>query len=752
MIIAKTSNETDEEFKARAKKVAESLYGRSSLFSPPPQSAEPVSSRSADCGRDDSGRFGQDNDCASDGGSSSGFGGYGDSNEKVTWPESSREDRPPPFAGADQFGTVSVSAPKAIGETLSSVSVSPADAAAIAGGSPGSDIFMRPAPEFSEEKAFAGSGHTPVLIDFERDAAGGTISGSAVIGPNANKELVAYLSTIVASDDIKSDPAKRTAAAREFYRTMVSSIEAARKAGAAKVMFNAAGNSGKGGSDASWKGYTIWPRMGFDARLPESVRERLPPSLASARTLLQLHATPEGTKWWAKNGEDIDVVFDLKDKGSVQNKIMDRFLKRFGTQKRAATTDDFESEMEEFWDELLADGVLDGYEPSESVRDEEESRGLRPYGSTFGIRPKVYVVHGAPGAGKADYVAAKKSDGDVVFDFDKVMGAISGNGQKTDSLISYCTDIRELIIDKAIRSPGDGKTWVIATKVSDDMKAKLSDVPVKYVHIDTPKEECLRRIEGRPNAEELREVIEKYFADSEQRFSPPIPGVERRFLGNFAADQRTDPELLRVEKRSDPETGSQRTYLVGYAARFQTDSLLLGDFVERIDPAAFDLVEQRQDGEGRPLETRCLYNHDPNHLLGRFPTTMRLVVDKKGLKYECLLPESRRDIAESVERGDLKGSSFSFVIAEGGERWTYENGRSIRTVTKIKSLLDCGPVTYPAYGDASSVAVAKRSYDQFISQSAPPPKPPARKAVRKDVAERASKTISDMNEFLKSRR
>lgn len=193
--------------------------------------------------------------------------------------------------------------------------------------------------------------------------------------------------------------------------------------------------------------------------------------------------------------------------------------------------------------------------------------------------------------------------------------------------------------------------------------------------------------------------------------------VERRYLASTGAENATEGGLS-VEHRADPQTGEKRTYLIGYAAKFNTDSLLLGDFVERLAPSAFEIVEKGEDLEGKPLETRGLFNHDPNHLLGRFPTTMKLVVDKVGLKYEILLPESRKDIEESVARGDLKGSSFSFVVAEGGEKWTREGGKSRRLVTKIKSLLDCGPVTYPAYRD-SSVAVAKRSYEQFVAAASP---------------------------------
>jgi HK97 family phage prohead protease len=360
---------------------------------------------------------------------------------------------------------------------------------------------------------------------------------------------------------------------------------------------------------------------------------------------------------------------------------------------------------------------------------EKNERGLRPYGSTHGMRPKVYVVHGAPCSGKKDYVASHMGENDVVFDYDKVMAAISGRPiyQPTKSLVSYCLDIRTLILKKAMRGQDVDKTWIITTRVGDEMKSQLSDIPVEYVHIDTPKDECLQRLESDPErqplAEELRTVIDEYFSGSdreEQRRAPTAqPGVERRFIGNFSSAERLDPELLRIEKRADPETGKPRTYLIGYAARFHRDSLLLGDFVERIDPGAFDIVLDREDADGKPLETRCLFNHDPNHLLGRFPTTMRMVVDDKGLRYECLLPESRKDIEELCLRGDLKGSSFSFVVAEGGERWTTENGQSIRLVTKIKSLLDCGPVTYPAYGDAS-VEVVKRSYEQFIGATKQP--------------------------------
>jgi HK97 family phage prohead protease len=381
-----------------------------------------------------------------------------------------------------------------------------------------------------------------------------------------------------------------------------------------------------------------------------------------------------------------------------------------------------------------------------------DSRSLRPFGSTHGMPPRVCVVHGPPGCGKSTHVWSHKKDNDVVFDFDRVMSAISGLPlhQKNKNLISYCMDIRTAILKRALqKNPPAEKTWIITTKVNDELSGMLSDIPTEYIEIEATKDECLKRVnespEWQPVIEEIKEVIEDYFAGREESRSAVQAGVERRYLGNFAATDRADPSLLRVEKRSDPETGRPRTYLVGYAAVFHRDSLMLGDFIERIDPGAFQIVKDRQDEDGKPLETRCLFNHSPDHLLGRFPTTMRLTVDDKGLRYECLLPESRADVAELVERGDLKGSSFSFVVADGGEEWRTENGQSIRLVRRVKALLDCGPVTYPAYGDAS-VSVAKRSYEEHMATATKVRRP--RRKRSSDVAKRSR----DLRRFLAERR
>ena len=188
--------------------------------------------------------------------------------------------------------------------------------------------------------------------------------------------------------------------------------------------------------------------------------------------------------------------------------------------------------------------------------------------------------------------------------------------------------------------------------------------------------------------------------------------IERRALAIDEVESAVP--LLAVESRS--EDGSDREYIVGYAAKFGVLSLDLGDFVERIDPNAFGIVSERR-GRRRPLETRALWNHDPNYPLARYPGTLSMSVDDVGLRYEFPVPDTSygRDLAANIRAGIVRGSSFSFTVPSGGDAWSVEDGRSIRTIQRIDTLLDVGPVTFPAYPDAD-VKVAQRSFDAFRQQ------------------------------------
>jgi HK97 family phage prohead protease/HK97 family phage major capsid protein len=139
------------------------------------------------------------------------------------------------------------------------------------------------------------------------------------------------------------------------------------------------------------------------------------------------------------------------------------------------------------------------------------------------------------------------------------------------------------------------------------------------------------------------------------------------------------------------ESEGDEMTLEGYAAVYNTETDL-GHFREVIKPGAFDDVLTN--------DVRALINHNPDLILGRTTNgTLELSVDERGLKYKVTLGEQQyaKDFYESVKRGDISQSSFAFTIDK--QSWNEE--RTVRSVDKVRQLLDVSPVTYPAYAAAT---------------------------------------------------
>lgn len=170
---------------------------------------------------------------------------------------------------------------------------------------------------------------------------------------------------------------------------------------------------------------------------------------------------------------------------------------------------------------------------------------------------------------------------------------------------------------------------------------------------------------------------------------------------------------IAVETRAD---GSKA--VTGYAAVFHrageagTEYRLGKDLLERISPTAFSrALDEKHDA-------RALFNHDPNMLLGRVGAgTLRLSADKIGLRYEIDLPDTQvgRDVAESIARGDLSGSSFAFQVTK--QSFTKGDKQDVRNIEDV-NLLDVGPVTYPAYQATTTGLRSGECQDAFEARDA----------------------------------
>ena len=164
-----------------------------------------------------------------------------------------------------------------------------------------------------------------------------------------------------------------------------------------------------------------------------------------------------------------------------------------------------------------------------------------------------------------------------------------------------------------------------------------------------------------------------------------------------------------IELRASED--GKRFGISGMGAVINSLSEDLGGFKERNSEGSFSAALKGSDIRG-------LFNHDSNYVLGRVGKTMSVTADSRGMRYDIPeLPESRADVREAIERGDVSGSSYSFTLREGGDRWDEEDGVLIRTILPdgIERIYDTGPVTYPAF---RSTAVAQRCRD-MVRESVP---------------------------------
>jgi HK97 family phage prohead protease len=139
-----------------------------------------------------------------------------------------------------------------------------------------------------------------------------------------------------------------------------------------------------------------------------------------------------------------------------------------------------------------------------------------------------------------------------------------------------------------------------------------------------------------------------------------------------------------------------RISMRGYAYRFNELSHDLGGFRERIVPGA-GAPSLRQN------DVYATFNHDTRALLGRTSSgTLRVGEDREGGWYEIDLPDTTvgRDVAELLKRGDLRGSSFTFRVLDGGQRRADDDdpdtGLPVREITAM-DVVEVGPVVNPAY-------------------------------------------------------
>ena len=149
----------------------------------------------------------------------------------------------------------------------------------------------------------------------------------------------------------------------------------------------------------------------------------------------------------------------------------------------------------------------------------------------------------------------------------------------------------------------------------------------------------------------------------------------------------------------------------GYAVVFNQPSQPL-PFIEYISRDALNDVDFSQ--------TLLLYAHDYNKILARADSsTLKTEIDDTGLKFTAQIPDTTlgTDTFKNIQAGNVKGCSFGFTIANGGDRWdTRDDGTTVHYVDKIDTVSELTLTAIPAYEETSVSAQVQRDLQEYLKE------------------------------------
>lgn len=134
---------------------------------------------------------------------------------------------------------------------------------------------------------------------------------------------------------------------------------------------------------------------------------------------------------------------------------------------------------------------------------------------------KVYYVYGAPCSGKSTFVRENMQAGDLILDIDRIWSALSGQPEyiKPTALKDVVFNVRNAVFDSIKTRAG---LWQQAFVIEGgaylgDRMRRIETLGAEAIHIDTPKDECIRRLAADDSRTAVQsqwiEYIDRWFND-----------------------------------------------------------------------------------------------------------------------------------------------------------------------------------------------------------------------------------------------
>lgn len=141
----------------------------------------------------------------------------------------------------------------------------------------------------------------------------------------------------------------------------------------------------------------------------------------------------------------------------------------------------------------------------------------------YRARKRVYIVYGAPCAGKTTWVSEQAEPSDLVFDIDKLWRAVRApkctEYEKPPQLTKNIFGLRDTVLDQIRTRLGSwDNAYIIGGYPLQPDRERTADRlgAERCIFIDTPKEVCLARAAERPS------IWTQYVEDWFDRYSPPV--------------------------------------------------------------------------------------------------------------------------------------------------------------------------------------------------------------------------------------